>query len=342
MHTPKSISIALALTLVLGLASCKDEKDGAGTNTTDTDTTDTDTDTTPPNSAPVAEAGDDLESTVSEVVTLDGTASTDADGDDLTFTWEITSAPAGSTATLDDANSTTPSLTPDLTGIYTFSLTVSDGAEESSDTLTLWVCEAWLDMLPVPVDKDSSVFPDVDDDFVELTFLPDFSFTFYGSVYDSVFVNTNGGLTFGAGSSDYEDPVPSYTDPGIGIFWTDLDAEEYGGEYRANQLLIQSCPHKYVLAYTDYQSNDEDDELGTATVTLESDGTFTIDYGTVSLTDVAVGVWDGTHTDNQTMAIQPTYQGYSSMGTGIVLWDYYTDSVYLNGELDNQSLTFIP
>jgi len=88
---------------------------------------------TPVNNPPVADAG--LGQTVhpGTPVTLDGSGSFDPDGNvPLSFSWTITSAPAGSVATLSDAGTITPTFTPDLLGDYAISLVVTDSLGASS------------------------------------------------------------------------------------------------------------------------------------------------------------------------------------------------------------------
>lgn len=84
------------------------------------------------NVAPVANAGLEQNVAVSAVVTLSGSASTDANGDALTYQWSLTSRPAGSTAALTASTTVAPTFTADLAGIYVATLTVSDGRGGSS------------------------------------------------------------------------------------------------------------------------------------------------------------------------------------------------------------------
>ena len=62
---------------------------------------------------------------------LDGSRSSDANNDPLTFSWSIVLKPQGSSAVLSDIHSATPTFTADLVGIYRFSLTVNDGTVNS-------------------------------------------------------------------------------------------------------------------------------------------------------------------------------------------------------------------
>jgi len=84
------------------------------------------------NSKPVANAGADQTVYVSDTVTLDGTKSTDVDGDPLTFWWSFTSTPPGSEATLSDPAATSTTFVVDLPGIYVAQLIVNDGTVDSA------------------------------------------------------------------------------------------------------------------------------------------------------------------------------------------------------------------
>src|SRR5205814_5847513 len=90
------------------------------------------------NTAPVANAGPDQTVSVSSIVLLDGTASSDADGDPLTFSWSFVSRPTGSAATLLNANNPHPSFVADVAGTYIIQLIVNDGFVNSApDTVTI-------------------------------------------------------------------------------------------------------------------------------------------------------------------------------------------------------------
>jgi hypothetical protein len=75
--------------------------------------------------APVADAGPDQLVASGSLVTLDGSGSTDADGDPLTYSWVQTSGPA---VTLNGAATATPTFTaPVGPATLVFTLTVDDG-----------------------------------------------------------------------------------------------------------------------------------------------------------------------------------------------------------------------
>jgi hypothetical protein len=79
------------------------------------------------NHRPIANAGSDQKHVTGSLIRLNGSGSSDADGDPLTYLWVFTTKPAGSSATLSNAAIVNPTFTADVKGTYSLSLTVSDG-----------------------------------------------------------------------------------------------------------------------------------------------------------------------------------------------------------------------
>ncbi|MGE3473298.1 MAG: PKD domain-containing protein, partial [Vicinamibacterales bacterium] len=90
------------------------------------------------NRRPVADAGADRTAAVGTTVRLDGTHSTDADGDRLAFRWVLVRRPGISQAAVSDPASPAPGLTVDVAGTYIVGLVVHDGVAASvADTVTI-------------------------------------------------------------------------------------------------------------------------------------------------------------------------------------------------------------
>jgi PKD repeat protein len=91
------------------------------------------------NSAPVANAGPAQTVNVGALVTLNGSLSSDPDGDTITYLWSFTSKPAGSTAVLNNSTAVNPSFTVDKDGSYVVQLIVTDshGASSAPATVTI-------------------------------------------------------------------------------------------------------------------------------------------------------------------------------------------------------------
>ena len=85
----------------------------------------------PLNAAPIADAGPDQSVSVGQMVTLDGTGSSDPDDDPITYAWTL-DAPEGSAAALSDPTLASPTFTADVAGDYTATLIVNDGTVDSA------------------------------------------------------------------------------------------------------------------------------------------------------------------------------------------------------------------
>ena len=79
------------------------------------------------NRVPVAVAGDDQNVDEGGLVTLNGMASSDPDGDTLGYAWALLPGYTGPAVSLSDATAAQPTFTPTDNGVYTFRLTVDDG-----------------------------------------------------------------------------------------------------------------------------------------------------------------------------------------------------------------------
>ncbi|MCB9638949.1 MAG: PKD domain-containing protein [Myxococcales bacterium] len=96
-----------------------------------------------PNAKPVAKAGDDVLVPPGQKVDLDGSGSSDADGDAITYLWRVSSRPPNSSAQIEQEREVKASFTPDKEGRYILELIVTDrrGLESDPDTLTINVQE---------------------------------------------------------------------------------------------------------------------------------------------------------------------------------------------------------
>ena len=109
------------------------------------------------NLPPIANAGSDQTVNVNSVVSLDGSLSSDPDGNPLTYLWAFTAMPTGSTATLSDPAAQNPKFTADKPGDYTVQLIVNDGYVDSNPaTVTIQAKE-----LTVAIDIEPGLCPNL-------------------------------------------------------------------------------------------------------------------------------------------------------------------------------------
>jgi hypothetical protein len=92
---------------------------------------------TPANVAPIARSAAPQSVLLGQPVVFDGSASSDANGDTLSYSWTWVSKPEGSLASLDSATSAKPKFTVDLPGLYAASLVVRDGKTSSESALAV-------------------------------------------------------------------------------------------------------------------------------------------------------------------------------------------------------------
>ena len=132
---------------------------------------------TEPENLPVANAGEDITSSVGALTSLDASASYDPQGKALTYAWTLVDKPTASALGALTGNETaTPTFTPDARGTYTAALVVNNGlasstadavvitvtGEDSAPTANAGPDQEVEDCSTVRLDCSSSVDPDGD------------------------------------------------------------------------------------------------------------------------------------------------------------------------------------
>ncbi len=113
---------------------------------------------------PVADAGSDQEHEVATVVLLNGSGSSDPDGDALSFFWQFVALPVDSLLTQSDItgiDTALPSFTPDVPGDYVVQLEINDGQVGDSDTVTIHAVATMITISGTVSDSDGFGIPDV-------------------------------------------------------------------------------------------------------------------------------------------------------------------------------------
>jgi hypothetical protein len=133
---------------------------------------------------------------------------------------------------------------------------------------------------------DGTVLNLSDDDTEEVAL--GFNFPFNGNNYSSVWVNSNGSLTFGSGDTDWTESVAEFLNdqPRIAPLWDDLNPNTGGLvliEFDTNEVTVifDSVPEFLAAG------------ANTFMVTLRADGSLTFEYGALSATDGLAGTTEG-------------------------------------------------
>jgi hypothetical protein len=110
------------------------------------------------NMAPTADAtATPMLPLLGQLVTLDGSGSSDPDGDAISYQWAVTSKPVGSAASLTNATSAIASITPDVSGTYEMTLTVSDFLESGVPLTVSFVASTAEEFAQVEIINVSTV-----------------------------------------------------------------------------------------------------------------------------------------------------------------------------------------
>jgi hypothetical protein len=152
----------------------------------------------------------------------------------------------------------------------------------------------------------------IDDGFTALAI--GFSFPFYGTNYSTVYVSSNGNLTFGAGDTDLsETETEMMTDlPRIAIAWDDLFPE---GTLE-NRVAYSQTPGTLTISWTGVREYGSSINGNNFAIQLYSNGVIGLFWGSTTMTDALVGITPG---------------GLTAPGAGVVMSEDLSNSALAFG-----------
>gem|GEM_PF-1526423 len=162
-----------------------------------------------------------------------------------------------------------------------------------------------------------------------------FPFVFYGRTYNSLFVGTNGYLTFNSGDSTYTETIPAFnTLPRIAAFFDDLYGRGQGGVYVNDQL-----PGRFVVTHVNVQHYSYGGS-NTLQMIVFADGHIQFGYrGITALTTGSItGITPGPSSPFQ--AVNYSNQRNADAPANTSVYEYFTDTNPF--DLDNGFVIFTP
>lgn len=147
------------------------------------------------NVAPVAVAGSSINAITGKLITFDGSQSSDANNDSLTYKWSLVSKPSSSTATLLKKNEPQTSFTADFVGDYVLKLVVNDGRASSAPSfVTAHITASQLSQRPQVFWRETANSISLDTKIIGNYWSRNGygSFDFFGKGYKSFFFPTGG------------------------------------------------------------------------------------------------------------------------------------------------------
>jgi len=159
-----------------------------------------------------------------------------------------------------------------------------------------------------------------------------FEFPYQGQTYNSVFVNSNGNLTFGAGDTDFSESVPEFLagSPRIAPLWDDLSPNAGGLITARNDANTTNITFSQVPEFFATTTN-------TFSITLNDDGSIDVIYGNIAATDGLVGVTEGEGATDPGAVDLSTIPTPSASGTGYELFNTTNPN-----DLSDSDLLFTP
>jgi hypothetical protein len=159
-----------------------------------------------------------------------------------------------------------------------------------------------------------------------------FSFPFQGAGWTSVWVNSNGNLSFGSGDVDFSESVAELLSdqPRIAALWDDLSPNAGG------LVLVDGDASSLTVTF-DGVPEFGSSSPNTFSITLWSDGSVDLDYGLVSAIDGLVGVSQGSGAADPGGSDLSTAATWPALGT--------THELFSGGnpfDLGASSLSFLP
>ncbi len=147
-----------------------------------------------------------------------------------------------------------------------------------------------------------------DDDSVEVPL--QFTFPFQGENWASVFVNSNGNLTFGAGDTDFSESVFEFLNgpPRIAALYDDLSPNQGG------LVIVDSDSASFSVTFQDVPEFFSS-TTNTFAVTFDAAGNVSVSYGVISAVDGIAGVTEGNGAPDPGPTDLSTATGLSAVGT---------------------------